>query len=214
MTDPVKSRRRYDSSTRRTDARARREAVLTAARQLLLQDGFAPTTVSAVAGRAGVSEEMVYKNFGGKAGLVRALYAEALLGEGPVPAERRSESLRESGDAREVVRGWAILSMEVASRVSPIALLVRDAALVDPRMGGLLAELDDRRHARMADNAQFLCSAGHLRPEVTEGEATDLMWSVTSPEMFDLLVRRRGWSLEQYAGFVYRTIAYGLLGSA
>ncbi|WP_411283216.1 TetR/AcrR family transcriptional regulator [Lapillicoccus sp.] len=211
MTHHVKSRRRYDSAKRRTDARARREAVLTAARHLFLDDGFAPTTVSAVASRAGVSEEMVYKNFGGKTGLVRALHDEALLGDGPVPAERRSDSLRESADAREVVRGWSILSMEVASRVSPIALLVRDAALVDPRMGGLLAELDDRRHRRMADNAQFLHSAGHLRPEVTEEEATDLMWSVTSPEMFELLVRRRGWSLERYAGFVYRTIAYGLL---
>lgn len=214
MTHHVKSRRNYDSSKRRTDARARREAVLTAARQLFLDDGFAPTTVSAVASRAGVSEEMVYKNFGGKPGLVRALHDEALRGEGPIPAERRSDSLRESAEAREVVRGWSILSMEVASRVSPVLLLVRDAALIDPSMGGLLAELDDRRHRRMADNAHFLSSAGHLRPGVTEEAATDLMWSVTSPEMFELLVRRRGWSLEQYAGFVYRTIAYGLLSTA
>lgn len=214
MPHHVKSRRRYDSSRRRADAAARRQAVLTSARELFLQHGFAATTVAAVADRADVSPETVYKYFGGKPGLVRALHDQALLGEGPVPAEHRSDSLRANTDALEVVRGWARLTTEVAPRAAPILLLVRDAATVDTAMRRLLAELDDTRHRRMTDNAQFLHSTGHLRPGVTTQMAADLLWSVTAPEMFELLVRRRRWSIEQYADFVYNTIAHGLLATA
>ena len=214
MPHNVKSRRSYDSSKRRAEAAARRQAVLTSARELFLRHGFAATTVAAVAERADVSPETIYKYFRGKPGLVRALHDQAMLGEGPVPAERRSDSLRENAAALEVVRGWAGLLTEVSPRVSPILLLVRDAALVDAAMGGLLAELDDTRHRRMTDNAEFLHSAGHLRPGVTTEMAADLLWSLTAPEMFELLVRRRGWSIEQYADFVYRTIVHGLLAMA
>ena len=43
---PVKTPRRYDASRRRELARRTQEAVLEAARQRLLQDGYAVTTVA------------------------------------------------------------------------------------------------------------------------------------------------------------------------
>ena len=78
MPHQVKSRRAYDGTKRRAGALTRRAVVLAAARELFLQDGFASTTVAAVAERAGVSKETVYKRFGGKPGLVRALHDEAM----------------------------------------------------------------------------------------------------------------------------------------
>lgn len=173
--------------------------------------GFAATTVADIATDAGVSQETIYKVFGGKAGLVRALYDVGTQGVGPIPAFTRSDNLRRLPDPHEVVRGWATLSMEVAPRVSPLQLLVRDAALVDPELGGLLAELDDARLARMTENARFLYDAGHLGPGLTTAAAAELMWTVTAPEVFELIVKRRGQSLEQYADFVYRAVA-SLLG--
>jgi AcrR family transcriptional regulator len=214
MSQRVKARRPYDSSRRRAEAAARRQSVLTAAGELFLQRGFAPTTVAAVADRAGVSPETVYKNFGGKTGLVRALYGQAIRGDGPIPAEQRSNRLRTRADALEVVRGWSRLATEVAPRAAPLLLLVRDAAVVDVASRDLLAELDAARYRRMTDNAEFLYAAGHLRPGTTTAMAADLMWSISAPEMFELLVLRRGWSLEQYADFVYRSIANALLATA
>jgi AcrR family transcriptional regulator len=209
----VKRRRAYDTTKRRADALNRRAGVLAAARELFLQDGFAATTVLAVAERAGVSQETVYKRFGGKPGLVRALHDDAMRGEDPISPYRRSESLRTHPDPYEIVRGWSRLSTEVAPRASPILLLVRDAALVQPRLRDLLTELDDVRHQRMSENAQFLHDAGHLRQGVTSRTAADLMWSVTSPEMYELLVLRRGWSLDQYADYIFHTVT-GLLKQA
>lgn len=210
MKPHVKSRRNYDSTRRRAAARARREAVLEAARELFLRQGFAATTVASVAEAASVSAETVYKTFGGKAGLVEALYRQALHGEGPVPAYERSDRLRTRPDPHEVVRGWSRLATEVAPRVSAVQLLVRDAALVDPQLRGLLDELDDDRHRRMTENAEYLRSAGHLHPEITVQHAADVMWAVTAPEVYELLVLRRGWNLDAYADHVYRTVS-GLL---
>ena len=211
MARAVKTVRGYDASRRRADARSRRETVLRVARERFLEHGFGGTTVAAIASAAGVSPETVYKSFGGKAGLVRALQKEALRGAGQVPAEERADHLREAADPHAVVRGWARLATEVAPRVSAILLLVRDAAVADPTVRALYDELDESRLPRMTENARYLHGAGHLRPGITIADAADLMWSVSSPEMFELLVVRRGWSLDRYADFVYDTIANGLL---
>ncbi|QGN58502.1 TetR/AcrR family transcriptional regulator [Nostocoides sp. HKS02] len=210
MGGPVKAQRDYDSSRRRDAASARRARVLEAARTLFLDVGFARATVAAIADQAGVSQETVYKSFGGKTGLVEALYRQGLEGEGPVPAYQRSDELRGTADPSTVLYGWSRLSMEVAPRVSPIWLMVRDAAVVDPALGVLLREMDDDRYRRMTENARFLADAGHLGAGVDVQAAADLMWSVTAPEMFELLVLRRGWSVERWADSIYATIS-GLL---
>lgn len=207
MPHNVKRRRAYDATKRRADALGRREAVLAAARELFLQDGFAATTVASVAERAGVSHETVYKNFGSKPGLVRALHNDAIRGEGPVSPYQRSEDLRGQSDPYEIARGWSKLSMKVAPRVSPLLLVLRDATIVQPDLRDLLAELDDERLQRMSQNAQFLHDAGHLRETVTTGAAADLMWSATSPEMYELLVLRRGWTLDQYANHIFLSVS-------
>src|SRR4029077_13597456 len=84
----VKRTRRYDSARRREAAERRRAAVVDAASRLFVREGFAGTTIARIAENAGVSEEMVYKAFGNKVGLVRAIRDKALAGEGPVHAER------------------------------------------------------------------------------------------------------------------------------
>jgi AcrR family transcriptional regulator len=207
---PVKPRR-YDASGRRAAARARRERVLLAAEALFGESGYATTTVAAIAEAADVSAETVYKTFGGKSGLVRALWQKALEGAGPVPAELRSDALRTLADPRALVLGWARLATEVAPRVVPVLLLVRDAAVGDPAMRSMYDEMEAGRLERMTDNARHLAEGGHLRAGVDLAEAADLLFAVSSPEMFELLVLRRGWSLDRYAGFVAATIDAALL---
>src|SRR3954462_952069 len=91
---PVKTPRQYDSTGRRQQAGRSRAAVLDAAQQLFLDDGYAATTLASIAAAASVSVETVYKAFGSKAGLVRAIRDRALAGEGPTHAETRSDAMR------------------------------------------------------------------------------------------------------------------------
>lgn len=210
LSPPVKVRR-YDASRRRLKAAQRRRVVLDAAQELFFSRGYAATTITAVAEAAEVSPETVYKGFGGKPGLVRELRTRALLGAGPVPAEDPSDQLRELTDPRAVVRGWAKLAGEVAPRVAPILGLVREAALLDPTLRDLADQLDADRLRRMRANARFLADAGHLRPEVSLSQATDVLFAVSSQQMYDLLVVRRGWSVRRYSAFVATTIENALL---
>lgn len=210
--DPVKSRRRYDSPTRRTQAARTREAVLAAARRSFLDAGYSATTVAAVARQAGVSVETIYKSFGGKAALARALYEQALAGQGRVAAYERSDAIRlEQTDPHALMRAWGTLTAEVAEQLTPVLLIVRAAAGHDASMATLLCDSENERLERMRHNARFLTERGYLREGVTVEHAADVMWTCSSPEIYELLVLSRGWSSEQFAAFVAETMAAALL---
>jgi AcrR family transcriptional regulator len=214
MSAKVKRTRRYDSARRQEGAERRRAAVVEAARRLFVRDGFAATTIARIAEDAGVSEEMVYKAFGNKIALVRAIRDRALAGEGPVHAERRSDKMQASQhDPRTIIRGWGVLTMEVAPRVAPVLLLVRDAAASDPELARLQEEMDASRLTRMTHNARTLLKDGHLREGITLDAATDVLWTYSSPELYELLIIRRGWSLERYGRFIADAMIAALLPS-
>lgn len=209
----VNRKRPYESARRREQARQTREAILSTARQLFLSHGFATTTIAAIAEGARVSVDTIYKAFGGKPGLVRAICQQALAGEGPVPAEVRSDALQATQrDPREVIRGWGVLTTEVAPRVAPILLLVRAAANADPDMAGLQSELNTQRLERMTHNARNLAASGALRDDMTVEHAAEIMWTYSSPELYELLVLTRGWPLDRYGDFIANAMIAALLG--
>jgi AcrR family transcriptional regulator len=208
----VKPKRAYDSRRRQQEARRTRMGVLDAARRLFLSNGYADTTIASIAEAADVSVETVYKAFGGKPGLVRAIWDRGLEGAGPIPAGRRSDDMQTlEADARQVIRNWGALSAEVAPRVAPILLLLRTAAATDSEMGTLLQEVDDARLERMEHNARRLHDRGNLREGVTLGQARDVLWTCSSPELYDLLVLRRGWGLDRYGRFIAEAMIASLL---
>src|SRR5829696_8111446 len=189
MTRGVNSPRRYDATRRREAADRTRAEVIAAGSRLFLADGFAATTVTAIATASHVSQETFYKSFGSKAGLVRAIWARALEGNGDVPAEQRSDAMQATEhDPHEIIRRWGEFIVEVAPRVVPILLLMKSAASSDPQLAELAAEVDEQRLRRMARNARTLHDRRQLRQGVTLREARDILWTYSSPELFELLV--------------------------
>ena len=189
-----------------------RNEIIEVASRRFFRDGYAATTLSSIARDAGASIETIHKAFGGKAGLVRAIWTRGLEGVGPIPAEERSDAIRASTtDPRELVRRWGELTSEVAPRGAPILLLIRSAAASDPQLAAILVDADEQRLRRMEENARTLHERGQLRPGITLERARDVLWSYSSPELYDLLVVRRGWSPEEHGAFVGRGIAAALL---
>lgn len=210
--DPVKPRRRYDSSRRRKQALRTRETILASARDLFLDRGYAGTTIASIAEAADVSVETIYKGFGGKPGLVRAISEKGLEGAGPVPAEQRSDEMRTlEQDPYTVMRRWGTFTTEVAPLAAPIALLLRSAAATDPEIASLLEDLDRARLARMEHNARELFERGDFRDGVTLQYARDVLWTYSSPELYELLVVRQHWPLERYGQFVAEGMIAALL---
>ena len=208
----VKAKRRYDSSRRREQAERTRTAVLDVAYQEFLEHGYAATTVTGIAEQARTSVETVYKAFGGKGGLVRALWERALAGTGPVPAPIRSDALSTTAaDPVSVLKGWGSLTAELSPTGAPIVLLIRAAAGTDVDMAELLAEVEDQRRRRMRHNARRLKQRGWLRAGLSISGAADIMWTYSSAELYDLLVLRSGWSARRYGEFVGDALVAALL---
>jgi AcrR family transcriptional regulator len=208
----VNTRRSYDSSGRRERARQTRGQITDAAEGLFLTNGYAATTVAAIAAAARVSVETIYKGFGGKPGLVRAIVDKGLAGQGPVPAEQRSDHIRDTEpDPRRILTAWGTFTTEIAPRTAPIITLARDAAASDPEVATTLEQISAARHQRMTHNARGLSDAGHLRPGISIGQAADILWTYSSPELYDLLVRQRGWPAKRYGQFVAQALIAALL---
>lgn len=208
----VKHKRSYNSSRRQEHARRNRDRMLDAAERRFLRDGYGATTVAAIAADAGVSADTIYKSFGGKPGLVRAIRTSALQGEDLVPAEQRSDALHErESDPRKIIEAWGRFVTQITPRVAPILLLIRAAAATDPEVLALLEEMDTDRLRRMTLNARRLHNAGHLRDGITITRAADVLWTYSAPELYELLVLRRGWPPQRYGRFVANAMINALL---
>ncbi|MBV9095177.1 MAG: TetR/AcrR family transcriptional regulator [Streptosporangiaceae bacterium] len=208
----VNTRRRYDSSGRRERARQARDQIVGTAEDLFLSRGYAATTVAAIAAQSRVSVETIYKGFGGKPGLVRAIIDKGLAGTGPVPAEQRSDQIRDTEpDPRQILTAWGAFVADIAPATAPILLMARDAAAGDTELADLLKEISAARLERMTVNARALSDAGHLRLGITLAQAADTLWTYTSPELYELLVLCRGWSADHYGRFVAQAMIAALL---
>src|SRR4030095_4240883 len=80
MTSAVKPRRQYNSRRRREQAAQTRRDIEAAASKLFRERGYAGTSMPAIAMDAGVVVETIYRAFGSKAGLFKAVIELALAG--------------------------------------------------------------------------------------------------------------------------------------
>jgi AcrR family transcriptional regulator len=216
MSSPVKGRRPYDASGRQLQAQRTRRAVIDSARRLFLERGFAATTMPAVAQAAGVSVQTVYKVFGTKARLAKAVFDVAMAGDDepvvmldrPLLARARAEP-----DAHRKLQLYGDFLAEVAPRHVPIQLVIRDAAATDPEANVVWAELQAERLRGMTMFARALHAGGHLRPGLSTSEARDVLWTYNSAEVFQLLVVERGWSPRRYGRWVADALKAALLPS-
>jgi AcrR family transcriptional regulator len=214
MNEPVKTRRRYDSTRRREQARHTREAIIEAARELFLDSGYARTTMSAVAKAAGVSMESVYKGFGNKARLLKAVFDVAIVGDHePVPMLQRErvQRIRAEPDPRRKLEMYGEHLASAGPRAGPLQLLVRSAAANDPEAAKVWQQMVQERLVGMGEFARHLYEGGFLRTDVSLEEARDVLWTYNSVELYDLLVVQRGWTSKHYGQWIARALIAALL---
>jgi AcrR family transcriptional regulator len=166
-----------------------------------------------VAAEAQVSVESVYKSYGSKSRLVLAVFHDAVAGRGPESAEVRADRIAdEERDPARRLRAFGVLVGEVTARVAPVLLLVRAAADADAELAAAWEQIQAERLTRMAGHARRLAAEGHLRPGVSADEARDVFWLYTAPEIYDLMVGRRGWSPERFGVWIGDAYVAALIG--
>lgn len=197
--------RRYHSPRRKEQAAATREAVVSAARELFVGEGYRSTTVAGIARRAGVAVDTIYATIGRKPDLLREVVETAISGTGQaVPAEQREYviRLRQAEGAAEKIGIYAQALAGIQPRLAPVYVALRDAAGSDPDCGALWQQISDRRAANMLRFIEDLASTGELRTDRPAAELADAVWSMNGPEYWVLLVDQRGWSPEQFAAWL------------
>lgn len=213
MTVQPSSRRAYDVSGRRAVAARNRQAVLAACRELLLARGYQATTIRAVAERAGVSAELVYKAFGSKPGLMKAVYDTVLAGDDePVPIGQRPviQRIWATADPREKVGAYAAFVADLNGRLGALAAVLAEA---DPEVAQVRAVTEGERLQGLRAFTAHLAAEGAL-PGADANRAADACWVLTSLPVFAQLTMTREWSAGEYRDWLAQMLAAALLPPA
>jgi AcrR family transcriptional regulator len=197
--------RRYHSPRRAEQAALTRVAVLAAARELFVHKGYAATTVADIAREARVAVDTVYAAVGRKPALLREVLETAKSGsDQAVPATQREyvEKVRAAGTASGKITAYVEGLVGVQGRLAPVFLALRDAAATDTDSAALWSEITERRARNMRDFAADLRSTGELRPDLSDDEVADIVWSMNGSEYWVLMVGDRGWSPQRFGEFL------------
>jgi len=205
-------KRSYDASGRREQARARRLGVVLAARDLFERDGYRPTTIAAIAAQAGVSAESVYKSFGSKAALAKAVFDIALAGDDepvPVAARPAMQAIRDEPDVRRRIAMFTEGLAQRQARSAKVQILIRDGRHVDDSLAPVWAKLHDEGLTGMTVLGRQLLETGQLRDGIDLAEVRDVLWNYLAIDHYERLVLGQGWSRERYA----RWLAHAITGA-
>jgi AcrR family transcriptional regulator len=214
MAERVKPPRRYHSPLRQEQAATTRAAVLAAARRLFVRDGYAATSMQAIAAEAGVAPKTVYLAFATKSGLLRALWDLALKGdEDDAPVDRRAwyRDVIEEPDPEKQLRRNARNARIVKVRIAPLLEVIRNGAPVDADV----AALWDLIGTDFYENQRAIVEVVHRKRALRRGldiaTATDILWTLNHPDVWLLLVGKRGWTPERWERWFADTACAQLL---
>jgi AcrR family transcriptional regulator len=209
--------RPYRSDLRNEQARATRRRIVDAACELFLERGYGPTTIDAIAERAGVGRKTIFTSAGGKAALLKLGFDWALAGDDePVAiAERpQMQEMSKLADPATLLTTWIDMNTEIAQRVTPLYHVLVVAADTDPDAASLLATTDDQRAEGAHLIIERLRDLGGLRADLDLDEAADIADLLIDPAPYQRLVRTRRWTFDAYRAYTRRMAAAMLLPSA
>ncbi len=201
MADRVNARRRYNSPRRLEQAATTRREILKAAQRLFVEQGYAATTMSAIAAEAGVALKTVYVAFETKSGVVRALWNLLLRGDendAPVPERGWYREVLEEPDPERQLRLNARNSRVAKLRIGGVIEVIHGAAPLDPDIDALWNRIQTEFHANQREIVKSLDDKRALRSGLDINRAADILWTLNHPDVWQLLVGQRGWTPEQY----------------
>jgi AcrR family transcriptional regulator len=203
-----RAHRTYNSAFRQEQARATRRRILDAARRLFASRGYAGVTMRDVATAAGVAVQTVHAVFGTKLSLAEGIVGAALE---DVNQEMQAliEQATQAQDLRVSLYTVGAVARLAYERFGDVLLFLHDAG--DPQLIAEAERFDRARFEVQSPIAPALARAGLLRPGLSAEEGADLIWALSSPEWYGLLVRRRGWDPNRWQQTVGDALVHVLL---
>jgi AcrR family transcriptional regulator len=209
------SKRKYDSTHRKAQADETRRHILKAAYKLFVERGYAGASIEAIAHEAGVALKTVYAVFENKRNILVAVLniSSSNSGEENLPMLERAvpKAVSQEHDQRRQIQMFAQVITNNLEGAAYIAEIIHVAAKTEPDVDRLELNLNRQRWQNMAYAVRQFASNGSLRNNMDETDATETVYTLSSPEVFLLLTRDRGMVKEKYAEWLADTLTRALL---
>jgi hypothetical protein len=150
---------------------------------------------------AKVASKTVYLAFDSKSGVLRSLWNKLLRGdEEDVPVAERDwyREVVEEPDPERQLRLNARNSRGRKVRIAGVLEVIRAAAPVDPDIAVLWNRIEHEFHANQRVIVESLRRKKALRRGLDVERATDILWTLNHPDVWQLLVRQRGWTPDEF----------------
>lgn len=207
--------RRYDATRRRAAATERRARIVKTAAELFLSGGYLQTTMAEIATASGVSNDLIFRLFGNKRGVLKEVMDYVVGGDDediPFLEREGPQTVRQSRDQREQLHRFAVGITAQLRRVGPYNALLRDAAAVEPEIASLRDDLNLRqRREAMTTVAEWVAANGPLRDSMNVEDAAAVLWTLTSSEVYAMFTQQWQWSSDQYQDWLRHTLQATLL---
>ncbi len=184
-----------------------RRRILDAARHRFFEDGYAATTLKAVAAEAGVAVQTVYAVFGSKAAILAELRALAVdLPE--ADAEARA-AMSEPTPERRLAR----FAHSIRNRWELAGDIVRadqDAVRADPSLRPGIAAAEARRHGGIAAFVRGI--EADLGARIDVDRSIGVVNALTLYAAYEELISVQGWAPDAYEAWLADALVAGVLG--
>ncbi len=213
--EDVKAGRYRRSPLKERHARETRQAILAAAHELFVAQGYGATTVDQIAAKAGVSKPTVFASVGNKQAVLTAVRDVALAGDDlPVAVADRPafQAVLAEPDPRRAVALMACHLADLWSRYAPIADILHGAASNgEPALQELWDTSQQQRLTAARSFITALAGKGSLRDGLDHHTASDIAWLHMAPDNYQRLTAGRGWSPAAYQQWLTDTLTAALL---
>ncbi len=207
----AKQKRPYQSAVRERQAADTRQRIATAARRLLAAKGYAAMTIDAVAREAEVAAQTVYAVFGSKVGILNEILDEARFDETYQELVRQAQT---APDARARLLYAARIARQIFDSERPVLDLLRGAGVLAPELSRVERERESMRYERQAPLIEYLAKKKQLRPGLSPARAREILWTLTSRDLYRMLVRERGWPSQEFEDWLGDTLLRALTGGS
>jgi len=182
-----------------------RNRILDAARRRFFEDGYAATTLRAVAAEAGVAVQTVYAVFGSKAAILAELRALAVnLPEadaaGRAAAGEPTPERRLAGFAHSIRLRWEL--------AGDIVRVNQDAVRVDPSLRPGIAAADARRRGGIAAFVRGI--EADLGAHIDVDRSIGVVNALTLYAVYEELISVQGWTPDAYEAWLADSLVAGV----
>ena len=194
---------------RQRQAEATRREILAVARRLFASQGYAATSMAAIAEETGAAIQTIYSSVGPKHAILLALVdlMDEEAGVGPM-----WQQVGRTDDPVELMRLGVHLTRQFIERFGDILWTLMAAAAIEPDVATTLEEANRRHRTGLGRLVGRIAEKGGLREGLPLERASDMFALLSSMATYHQLLHDYGWSLDECETWIVGTLCTLVLG--